>query len=670
MAQPYKSTSTNPHIPGSPVSESTALESMNREISLRWYGNPRQDRLSTPRGSPIHATPSYLPTYGGSGHIEPELTLYPESKTKEAKIRLLDRLSWWWWWEVGSLFISAISLTTLLGVLARYQNCALSDWHLPLQPNSVISILTTTMKTTILLSVSACFGQLKWHHFTTPRLLSDLEAFDEASRGPWGSFLLLLRCRGRAPLAVGLAITTLATLLVEPITQQILDFPLSEKMLEGVNVKIVNSHEFRLRVPIDSNNVSYAKSFGTGGPLVDNTKALGIQNSLANAALGDISPFSFSCPESVNSAVECHYPNFTTLGICSSFHNTTDSSTQMCTHNHTSGEISCDISWSSAWAEIKDVQTITTRLNQAKPPRGDVEIWNYLPANQMAWDDVFSFLGRTVDSESSRGPILYLNGVRLPAQQLHNQDTPKFEGFECLWYWCAQEYSASVGSPRTVSPKLISTSLLRPTEPNCLGSHPEYCAYTDNSTSEIYHLDKFTASWLDHYIHSALGSSLAILRSPNGGSSGQSGVGLDIGLFLYSTQDLEMVFRNVATQASNIIRISGGENANTTAVEGVAFRAETFIEVRWGWVSLPVIETLLAIILLVATMMVTRKSQQPLLKSSANALLFHGLGGWTAADTARTVKGKETLGALDDISKSLEVRFQGNGRDGLQFVRI
>lgn len=52
----------------------------------------------------------------------------------------------------------------------------------------------------------------------------DYRLFDNASRGPWGSLMLLLRIKGRSLAALGAAITIFA-LAMDPFFQQVVDFP-------------------------------------------------------------------------------------------------------------------------------------------------------------------------------------------------------------------------------------------------------------------------------------------------------------------------------------------------------------------------------------------------------------------------------------------------------------
>ncbi|KAJ4359627.1 uncharacterized protein N0V89_000182 [Didymosphaeria variabile] len=61
----------------------------------------------------------------------------------------------------------------------------------------------------------------------------DFEIFDNASRGPWGSILLLIRTKGRALAALGAGIT-LFSLVLDPFFQQVVDFP-SRWALQGTS---------------------------------------------------------------------------------------------------------------------------------------------------------------------------------------------------------------------------------------------------------------------------------------------------------------------------------------------------------------------------------------------------------------------------------------------------
>ncbi|KAK3358195.1 hypothetical protein B0T25DRAFT_580111 [Lasiosphaeria hispida] len=68
--------------------------------------------------------------------------------------------------------------------------------------NAIVATLSIVSKSSLIFSVSAALGQLKWDWYEKePRGLQDLETFDEASRGPLGATKLLFE----RPTAVGTA---------------------------------------------------------------------------------------------------------------------------------------------------------------------------------------------------------------------------------------------------------------------------------------------------------------------------------------------------------------------------------------------------------------------------------------------------------------------------------
>ena len=66
------------------------------------------------------------------------------------------------------------------------------------QLNTIISILANIARVSLLMAVAATISQNKWLWFyKDSHKLPDIQCFEEASRGPWGSFIMLVRLRGR-----------------------------------------------------------------------------------------------------------------------------------------------------------------------------------------------------------------------------------------------------------------------------------------------------------------------------------------------------------------------------------------------------------------------------------------------------------------------------------------
>jgi hypothetical protein len=86
----------------------------------------------------------------------------------------------------------SFQFASIIAVLSMWQDQPLSKWPLPVSINVIISILSAIFKASLILPVSEGISQLKWIWFASGRRpLSDLDVFDRASRGSWGSFRLL-----------------------------------------------------------------------------------------------------------------------------------------------------------------------------------------------------------------------------------------------------------------------------------------------------------------------------------------------------------------------------------------------------------------------------------------------------------------------------------------------
>ena len=148
-----------------------------------------------------------------------------------------------WTIEVIALtlcIICALSTCIMLGVL---DNEPLPPMPKGLTMNAIISILSTIAKSSLLLAVSSCISQLKWKWYRTSRGLSDIQLFEDASRGPFGALQMLLRHRGSSTACIGASILVLA-LLFDPFTQQVLTYPSKPQMVPSDSAIVNSAHAF------------------------------------------------------------------------------------------------------------------------------------------------------------------------------------------------------------------------------------------------------------------------------------------------------------------------------------------------------------------------------------------------------------------------------------------
>lgn len=112
-----------------------------------------------------------------------------------------------------SLALSGICMISILTLLLHFGDKSISAWHSKLEISTILSILATALNTSTILAATSALGQLKWIWFSgMGRKLQDFQLMDDASRGPLGAILLLLRrpwsllaCLGSVVVIMGIA---------------------------------------------------------------------------------------------------------------------------------------------------------------------------------------------------------------------------------------------------------------------------------------------------------------------------------------------------------------------------------------------------------------------------------------------------------------------------------
>lgn len=150
-----------------------------------------------------------------------------------------------WQWEFGASAFSLGCFAAAVGVLAKYEHRSLASWDfvLNISLNTLVAVLSTLSRTALLVPVASCISQLKWIHLvSSPRPLHDVQVFDDASRGPWGSLELIWRLHIKSKLATWGSLITILTLAMGPFAQQLLSYP-SRTLVSG-GAKFYTSHVY------------------------------------------------------------------------------------------------------------------------------------------------------------------------------------------------------------------------------------------------------------------------------------------------------------------------------------------------------------------------------------------------------------------------------------------
>ena len=98
-----------------------------------------------------------------------------------------------WAFEIAFLSVSIFSVAAIGGCCVFYNGKQIVKSRLPITLNVIVSALSTLSAASLMTVVESCISQGNWILFSdSPRRLYDFEIIAEASRGPWGSFRILL----------------------------------------------------------------------------------------------------------------------------------------------------------------------------------------------------------------------------------------------------------------------------------------------------------------------------------------------------------------------------------------------------------------------------------------------------------------------------------------------
>jgi hypothetical protein len=607
-----------------------------------------------------------------------------------------------WLLEIISWLFSAICMAAIIGVLIYLRDRPLSDWQLakktPLTLNAFISILSKMAGAALLLPVSEALGQLKWSWFLEhSKQMWDFEIFDNASRGPWGSMLLLIRTKARTLAAVG-AMIMLASLALDPFFQQVVEFP-DRWALQNTSStipRVVNYH------PV------YTPSFFGGfestsddRPLATVAKEFFYANGTQPVPFGNGTrpDIPLSCPTS-----NCTWPPYETLAVCSSCIDVTADLdlTFACLHT--------TIDWSANWTgPIKSDPfpngtlcgyflnyTSDAPLDPSNAPTfisgyildgtganstpGEALLVRTIPLSD--FDTKMPYFGfGSIKYQNIRNAILdgliasAVNGV----QGVYRNETPVVH--ECILSWCVQTIQSSYDRG-LYSENITSTQMNVGEGPyawpwenieNAAGTSLIYAqditikpSNLTRSNSETvynttYHIDRTTASnamfFFDDFFPSmytaANATSEPLLRYKNY---------LPIGPFTQEVLDNQWQSPNnisrhmerLASALTNVIRSSTSRDM----VLGQAYNTETFVDVRWEWLTLPIGLLCVSFVFLAATVSKSaiEIDRVGVYKTSAYATLLYGLPDAmqeriTRSGSTRTPRAK---------AKELKVKLQPN----------
>ncbi|KAF4259981.1 hypothetical protein CNMCM8812_005661 [Aspergillus fumigatus] len=485
---------------------------------------------------------------------------------------------------------SLMALGLLLGIAIIFwymDNKPLSAWRGPISLNATISILTTACTAMLMHGVSTFIGQSKWLHFKNrPRKLADLETFDGASRGVWGSILLLTTIKWN--LATIGAFITILRLAFSPFTQQVV---------------LIEQHE--IISPSDTAAFGYAHNYsrnvlsGLANAGFENVpQDPGMQSAIMQALYGVNTTEPFMCPG------VCRWTgSYISLGFKATCKNVTQDTLQTATCEN--DEISLQ------------------RCNMTTP--GGVGLATRALFTELA-TEYYMNASSLLPVSSSRE---FLDAFPEITRFGIYRSTPDF-GFkqqnvnitECSLFLTAYKYMGAKANGSHfsfASRQEVDFGVKNPwafrREESPMDMKLMHL-YTNESTSGDTHIPSLEISYASLAAVENFFLSSSIVTEWVVGNFINADFG--VAAALSGDVDLSNRFDRMATAMTDYLRYG----PNTQSAQGEIYQTEPFVFIRWGYFVVPIITEGLAILFAISTIYNNRRSRRvPLWKSSTLAVL-------------------------------------------------
>ncbi|KAK7915197.1 hypothetical protein PG985_012900 [Apiospora marii] len=631
-------------------------------------------------------TPGYAPVPGDSSKSKSE----PKSADKHS-----------WTMEISLMALGIAAVVTSTVLLFYADGRPLTDYNFFISFNTLISILATIARTTLAFAVGSCLGQWKWNWFgkrsDTPLIF---ESFDDASRGPMGSFWLICRLRARHWVTIG-ALVTLLILGFEPFMQAVI---YTEGKIITTQPQTAPSIGTSHRLDVGSTKrikPASTTAFGFRNQRYTYASAQYRREPSKGLASAVTRGFNANDPRDAVSFIcttgNCTWPVFTSISVCSACNDVSD-------HLVVSERIGRDLGNIQVLGIHNDGRYITHALP-------DVNLTNLVEPTyveavgrraQIKDSVVAAYMSaKALDNPGRTLTFAELNTMivavgRISAEPAYaNQSRPwnqtRSTATECALYFCANAYKSEVRSgklhedvvaswsnrvPDSYHPiwdqRLTNTSY----EEYIWNAYEDFTNYSLNTGDADYTLDDLqlqipraeaqsrglpgNATLIFNITQNTLGSILPFLVSnffQDPLVYGESDLGPIVSQTLHESDNLSATFAGTATAMSIWIR----DNSNMTHA-GNQGDWVLHIRVRWPYVTLPVTVVLLGCSFVFLSMWETRRLRLPPWKSDVLATLTHSLD----VEAREQLRAAALQGRMRERAKGMVLSFEDDAGKGLQ----
>ncbi|KAI0435269.1 hypothetical protein F5Y09DRAFT_293549 [Xylaria sp. FL1042] len=539
--------------------------------------NPHYDNLATP-----DPTPKAAP--GGPWQTEAEWTEAPAASKPPSNLSWFDRLNKGWTPEIFSQACSVLFLLALIILLSRLEGRPLSTWTIAVAPNAVIAILSIASKASLIYALGQAISQLKWLHLLKkPENLQDLQRYDDASRGPLGAIRMFWTVRSASLVAYLGSLTILLALAFEPFSQQLLHF----------DERVITYPYQRSSVPLSTVYDYDAQGVDGVSSVIVGPRDNPMRAAVVNGIYDVVKDPPFTCP-----GATCSYPTFTTMGVCSECEDITS----------TIVKTQVNVSFGQLWS-YRTPNNLTIEASAVQDAHSGFS-HTLANATAVALNSAFAGLGMPVRT----GIIRFPDDQSTGRSNIGNwMDT--MQAYECKLSFCGRRFVGWNITNGTITPGEDQIINLNNSD---VPSHsaPWYRVLAPLNASDSLGIRNGNNSFQINYLD---GENMAEILSSVFNVVGEIPENQQIGpLALYSSPDIMATVDNVAKGMS--YRMMSGPNSTTTY--GDVYETQTYMRVRWPWITLLVALVVASSFCLIAVIVMTRQAQQLIWKSSLTPLLL------------------------------------------------
>lgn len=486
--------------------------------------------------------------------------------------------------------------------------------------------------------------------------MQTFQSLDAASRGPLGAATLLYELHFWHLASLGAAVTLLA-LASDPFVQQTVTYPVRE----------VNATAF---VPFAQEYVLTGQTRRYDGYQIEQSMKAAIYDAVMFSNLSETSAaMSAQCPTG-----NCTFPEYASLAVCSKCVDITSKIDKVCvpinqsSYNSGSGPPCFErpelpnglqLANGAAYRYSSHLSYNILNMTSSISPGGQYD----LNADELK-DLVSTSFGQLSMLIANVSNDVGNQNISIEALQ-------NTLAYDCIFQFCVRTYTGQVSNglfTETAGKEFVPDPKGNFSNDKEIHLPPDHIPSDANLTFSVS--GDASLAIYNYFFSTFRGTGTGNQENADTGFSDD----IMDALFNNGPDKIPESMRNIATSMTNNMRLK-----SKTVVQGTALSLQPYIHVRWLWLLLPIVMILGTALFLLLTVWQSRRWGVPTWRSSALAVMVHGIqgagsGGGDTEEEADVMTandaiwaGKEKVSELDRWAEDVEVSLRRRGRMGLSY---